>query len=245
MNITSLTIRQFLRSRSLIVVAIICLLPALVALVPLFVTDQFNIRDLRRLLANNLFLSLYVPTLLPLATLVLTTSALGDEIEDKTLHLLALKPISRFRIVLEKWLAAVITLVPVVWASLMVVWTLIAWGNFSAMTDLIGPMLLSSLVAILGFGSVFLLISLLMRRSLLLGVFYVTIWETTLAGFLTGIRDFSISHYTKSLFVNMVEDRRIVLDNPASNEKIVIVIACVVLISLAGAAWRLRSMAID
>jgi ABC-type transport system involved in multi-copper enzyme maturation permease subunit len=243
-TITALTIRQFSRSRSLLVVAVICLIPVLFAVIPHILGD-FSIRDLRETVSEIIYLNLFSATLLPLATLVLATAALGDEVEDKTLHYLAMNPMSRFRIVFEKWLAVILVTTVVVWASLLVIWTVASWGNFPELRDILAPMLVSSLVGILGFGSLFLALSLVINRALLFGVFYVFIWETTLARFLPGIRSISISHYTQSTFVRMLDDRRVTIDGPSSAQTIVIALVLVVGLSLALATWRMRTMAID
>lgn len=243
-TITALTIRQFSRSRSLIVVAVICLIPLLFAILPWILPD-YDLRDLRWLLAQNIYLELFASTLLPLATLVLATAALGDEVEDKTLHYLAMKPLSRARIVLEKWLAVIAITTLVVWSALLIIWVVVSWGHYGDMQDIIAPMLVSSLVGILGFGSLFMALSLVMNRALLFGVFYVFIWETTLSRFLPGIRSISISHYTRSSFVRMIDDRRIGIDAPSASQTIFIAIAVVVVVSLAAATWRLRTMSID
>lgn len=244
MTITALTIRQFSRSRSLLVVAVICLIPLLFAILPRVISD-YSLRDLRWLLAQDIYLNLFSATLLPLATLVFATAALGDEIEDKTLHYLAMKPLSRVRIVIEKWLAVIAVTTLIVWASLIVIWATVSWGAHGDMQDILAPMLVSSLVGILGFGSLFMALSLVMNRALLFGVFYVFIWETTLSRFLPGIRSISISHYTRSTFVRMLDDRRIGIDGPSASLTIFLAIAVVVVASLALATWRLRTMSID
>lgn len=244
MTIASLTIRQFTRSRSLLVVAVICLIPLVFAILPQLLSG-YSLRDLRWMMSENIYLDLFSATLLPLATLVLATAALGDEVEDKTLHYLAMKPLSRFRIVLEKWLAVITVTTSVVWGALLVIWAVVSWGYFDEMSDMILPLLVSSLVGILGFGSLFMFLSLVINRALLFGVFYVFIWETTLSRFLPGIRSISISHYTQSAFVRMLDDRRVAIDGPSAEQTIFIAIGLVVVASLALATWRLRKMSID
>ncbi|HEV2073540.1 MAG TPA: ABC transporter permease subunit [Thermomicrobiales bacterium] len=245
MTITFLTIRQFLRSRSLLVVVAVSLLPILFALIPHVVSEPFAIRELRETMADIIYLPFTATTLLPLATLVLATSALGDEIDDKTLHYLALKPVSRFRIVFEKWLAVMIVTLPIIWIGIMATWLVLSWGHIDDMTDMVWPLLASALVGVLGFGSIFMLLSLYIQRALLFGVFYVFIWESTLSRFLPGIRSISISHYTRSLFVRLLDDRRIVIDGPSGTTTIVITIACIVIASLLLSTWRLRTMAME
>ena len=58
-------------------------------------------KELRREIHQRpLFVNLIAPTILPLAVLTLGTNALGNELEDRTMVYLVLKPISRWRIVL-------------------------------------------------------------------------------------------------------------------------------------------------
>src|SRR5690349_18862800 len=64
--------------------------------------------DSPQLFLSRLYLNLIAPTIVPLGTLILATTALGNEIEDRTLVYLALKPLARARIVLSKYLAALL-----------------------------------------------------------------------------------------------------------------------------------------
>lgn len=245
MTITRLTIRQFFRSKSLLVVAAISVFPVLFAILPHLLNDTFSVRDMREIMSQIIYLGLVASTLLPLATLVLSTSALGDEVEDKTLQYLALKPVSRFRIAFEKWLAVMAITLPVVWIGIMVTWVVLAWGRFGALQDMVWPLLASSAIGVLGFGSVFMALSLFIPRALLFGVFYVFIWESTLSRFLPGIRNISISHYTRSLFVRLLDDRRVTIDGASASTTIVVTIAVVIVISLMLSTWRLRTMAME
>lgn len=245
MTITALTIRQFLKSRSLAVVAVICLIPLAVAIIPHLISNDPSLRSLRQMMSTNIFLGLYTTLLLPISVMVLSSAAFGDEIDDKTLYLITLKPISRFRIVAEKFIAVVAVALPILWASVILVWTVLAWGRFEHLNDLIWPMIASIFVGVIGFGSIFLTVSLFIRRTLLFGMFYVTIWEGALSGFLPGIRNFSISHYSRSMFADLVESDRDLVDNAASSTRVMITVVIIMLISLAIGTWRLRRMAID
>lgn len=244
-TITSLTIQQFLRSRAIFVVAGIALLASAFALVSRIAPLDFDLRDYRQIFANVLYLSLFVGTLLPLAVLVLATAAIGDEIEDKTFQYIALKPVSRLRIVLEKLLAVFLVLIPIVWGGIAITWGILAFGYYSDMTDMLWPALLSSLVAIIGFGSIFMLISTVISRALLVGVFYVFVWETALSRVLPGLRSISISHYTQSLFVRLVDDRRVNITDPSATSTVIITIIGILVVSVALATWRVRTMSLD
>ncbi len=245
LTITSLTIRQFARSKSIFVLIGICLLSAVFALIPRLVPDEPSLRDLRMVFGQSIYLDFFAATLLPLATLVLATAALGDEIEDRTLQYLALKPIGRFRIVLQKFLAILIVAVPIVWAGIALTWAIASFGYYDGMRDLLLPALLSSLVAILGFGALFLFLSLVIQRALIVGVFYVFIWESALTRYLPGIRAISIRHYTQSLFVRLVDDRRFTIAQVSAQSTVIITIFAIVAIGLALATWRLRRMSLE
>ena len=244
MTITVLTVRQFLRSRSIFVVLGISLLAAILAGIVQAVPDENSIRDLRSIF-SGLYLNLFSGTLLPLATLVLATAALGDEIEDRTLQYLALKPVSRLQIVFEKLLAVVAVLIPLTWFGIVVTWAITAFGNVDELRDLLWPALASSLVAIIGFGSLFMLLSLFVQRALLIGVFYVFVWESTLSQFLPGIRAISIRHYTQSLFTRLLDDPRISVDGPSGESTVVITIVALLVICTALATWRLQRMSLE
>lgn len=243
--ITRLTLRQFLRSRSLLVVVAIGFFPVIFAILPHFAGEELSLREVRRVLGNVIYLGLFAGTLLPLATLVLSTSALGDEIEDKTLPYLTLKPIARFQIVLAKFIAILIVTIPIILAGLAATWVVAAWGRFDAMRDMLAPMLAGAVVGVLGFGAIFMLVSLYIQRALLVGIFYVFIWETALSRYLPGIRTFSIRHYTQSTFVRLLDDRGIRIDSVAALSTIWITIAAIVVVCLVLATWRLRTMNLE
>lgn len=245
LTITRLTIRQFLRSRAIYVVLGICLLASVLAIIVQATPGDMSLRDLRDVFANVLYQDLIAATLLPLATLVLATAAFGDEIEDRTLQYLTLKPIGRFRIVFEKLLAVIVVMIPIVWLGITMTWAIAAIGNVDGLRDLLWPALASSLVAIVGFGSLFMLLSMVMQRALLVGVFYVFVWETALSRFLPGIRSISIRHFTQSLFVRMVDDRRVEVPQLSAQSTVIIttVVICVVCVALS--TWRLRTMSLE
>lgn len=243
--ITGLTIRQFLRSKSLYVVIGIAFLSCLFALIPRLVPAEQSIRQLRLIFAEGIYLNFFAATLLPLATLVLATAAIGDEIEDRTLQYLALKPVSRFTIAFQKFLAVLVVAVPIIWAGIAATWLIVSFGHLDAMRDLLVPALLSSLVAMLGFGSLFMLLSLVIQRALLVGVFYVFIWESALSQFLPGIRAISIRHYTQSYFVRLLDDRRVTIAQLSAESTVVITIATICVLALLLSTWRLRQMSLE
>lgn len=245
LTVLQLTIRQFLRAKSVLVVAGICTIPILFAIILRLANPELRDWQMRDFLAQGIFIGLFSSTLLPLAALVLSTATLGDELEDKTLPYLTLKPVSRFRIVLEKYLGTLLVTVPIAWTALLTVWLVISWGSLDVTRDMVRPMLVASLAGVAGFGGLFMLISLYVQRALLVGVFYVFVWEASLSQFLPGIRTISIRHYMQSIFVRMLDDDVVVLDGVSRLSTASITIVVIVLLSLILSAWRLRTMNLE
>jgi ABC-2 type transport system permease protein len=249
LTVTQLTIRQFLRAKSVLVVAGICMIPVLFAIILRLADPELSIADMREILGEALFLGLFSSTLLPLASLVLSTAAIGDEVDDKTLQYLMLKPMSRLRIVIEKLLGTLLVIVPIAWAALLAVWLVVSWGELDATRDMVWPMLAASLAGIAGFGALFMLISLYAQRALLVGVFYVFIWEATLSQFLPGIRTISVRQYMQSIFIRLLDDPVIVgvneQDSAARLSTATITIVAIVAVSVLWSAWRLRRMNLE
>jgi len=101
----SLTVRQFLAGRMARVTLALALLPVLFAAV--YLVRPADVTP-RQFLTETVFRGLFLPTLLPIGVLLLATSAFGNELEDRTLPYLTMKPWGRWRIVLEKWLATIV-----------------------------------------------------------------------------------------------------------------------------------------
>ena len=243
--ITSLTIRQFRRGKSLLVVAGIYAFSLVFALFRFFPGSDDRLSAIRGVMGDDIYLGVVTATLLPLATLIMATSALGDEVEDKTLQYLTLKPISRTRIVIEKFIAVLLVSIPIAWAMMLLTYVVQCWGHFGETDDFIVPILASSAVGILGFGALFMLISMLIQRALLVGIFYVFVWESALSRFLPGIRSISVRHYSQSLFVRMLDDRRIEIDGPSATATVVVTIVILVAFGIAMSTVRMRSMNLE
>jgi len=84
-----------------------------------------------------------------------------------------------------------------------------------------------------------------MQRALLVGVFYVFVWETALSRFLPGIRSISIRHYTQSLFVRLVDDRRVDVPQLSAQSTVIVTTVAICVVCVILATWRLRSMSLE
>src|SRR5690606_11750704 len=99
-----------------------------------------------------------------------------------------------------------------------------------------------TLAGILGYGALFLLVSLVIPRALIVGVIYVLLWESTLARFIPGIRYLAVRHYEQSIFVRILDVGTVTLPDAMRLGSAIIVILALVVVTLALATLRLRTM---
>ncbi len=138
-----------------------------------------------------------VATLLPLLALVFGTAALGAELEDgSAIHLLT-KPVARWRIVAAKILAAAPVVAVIVGAATVLTGLLIGGeGDGVGVTlSFAAGVLVGSLLYV----TLFVALSILTGRALVIGLLYVLIWEGMLAGLFEGTRVLSIRQYVLSM----------------------------------------------
>lgn len=132
----------------------------------------------------DVFLGLSVGTFLniiiPVVTLILATSVLGDERRDTTMSFLVLRPISRVTIAAAKVTAAILE------SFLLTGLGALALGIVSAprleTTAYIVPLLVGTLVATAAYCAVFVPIGYLLKRATLIGLTYVFVWENGIGG---------------------------------------------------------------
>lgn len=239
--ITYLTLRQFLGSKAVVVAAVLALLPVAFALI--YVLDD-SVSLAERYLGNTVFLQLVVPTLLPLTTLILATAALGNELDDRTIHYLLLKPVGRLRIVIEKLLACLVVSTPLVLIGNALAYVVVMRGAGGEHLRLLAAMLAAAAASTLAYSAIFLLISLLVARPLLVALVYSFLWESLLGRFVPGLRYFSIRHFVSSVFVKLVDDPLLTISNPTGLTAALAVLLAASALAIILATWRLKTMSI-
>jgi ABC-2 type transport system permease protein len=234
--VTMLAVRQFTGGRTARLVLLLASLPVIFAAI--FAARPWGVAPEEFL--GELFRELMLPTLLPIIVLLPATAAFGDELEDGTLPYLLMKPVTRLRLVLGKYVAVLLVTIPALVVGLAIT-TLLATrapGPVDAGRLLLAMSGSSAASAVL-LGAVFLLVSLLMPRALLIGMVYIFAWESLLGRFLPGVRAISSREQAVRVFDGLLnEDMAVVLDALKP-------MAAVAVIALLLAVWRLRQMQID
>lgn len=138
-------------------------------------------------------IGLGLAVVLPIMTLIIGTGVLGSEIDDGTIvHILA-KPLPRREIILAKlvvsWLVSwLVSGVPLAIAGFIAGSGRVALGLF-----------VGAGLGALAYSAIFLVLSLLTRRPVLIGLIYVVLWEGVLGNVLTGTRALSVQQYVETV----------------------------------------------
>jgi ABC-2 type transport system permease protein len=145
----------------------------------------------------DLFRQFVLPVLLPVVSLVFSTSAFGTELRDGTITNILLKPLPRPTILGAKYLAAVLATLLVLLPATVAAHLIVAGGLGS--TDLLVGMVLASLVGTLAYCALGVLLSLLVARAVLAGLVYALLWEGAVVSVAPSASSLSIRGYTEGV----------------------------------------------
>ncbi|MGH3135954.1 MAG: ABC transporter permease subunit [Gaiellaceae bacterium] len=189
--ILTLTVRQLAGSRRSWLVLALVALPVLAGVL-FHVADSTTPRDE---FADEIIATLVASGILPLVMLLFATSALGDELGDRTLGYLVLKPLPRWRIAAPKLVAPVLVGgVPVAVSGLLAVMIIEDGDVRGAAATAVGL-----LIGAFAYAAIFTWAGLALRHALIFGLIYVFVWEAVLAAYLDGIRYLSIRQFTLAI----------------------------------------------
>jgi ABC-2 type transport system permease protein len=218
--------------------AIIVLLAAVPILIAVIIRLTGSTSDAANLTARLLD-TIVVRTVLPVVAVVLGTSVLGSELEDGTAVYLLVKPIARWRIVVAKYLVAGGATAVLVALSALGTGLVVGGGRGAESVAVAGAVA----VAIGGFVyvSLFLALSVVTSRALVLGLAYTLIWEGTLAGLLEGTQVLSIREYTLAIARGLIGGDGAGINVSLAASTAVVLSAVVLLAGLVVASRRLAA----
>lgn len=192
----ALTLRQHLHGKRWIAVALVFLLPAGLAILIRATGGTVPSRFLEFLLAWML-----VPqALLPLAALLYASGIILDEQEDQTITYLLVRPLPKSLIYIVKMAAT--------WTTIVVLTVLLAVLTFAAVYTSSNVPLAEALqrgvraaeihsLAVVAYASIFGLLGLITRRSLVVGMIYTVVVEGLLANLPLSLRMGTVIYYSR------------------------------------------------
>ena len=202
-QIFRLSLRQLVsRTRLLLIVLLAALPVGMAALIAALVgEDEASNTEF----TNTLLDGLLIAGALPIVTMVLATATLGNEIEDRTLSYLTLKPLHRTLIVLPKLLAAVVVGGPLLIVS-GVVTTYIGISDLGAVLivaesdiQVVLAVGVTMLAGVVTYAAIFTWAGLMSTRALAFALVYVFLWEGLISSLLPGVQYLSVRGYTLSI----------------------------------------------
>ena len=189
--ILELTIRQLAGSRRLWLVLALVSLPVVGAVL-------FHVGDTTTTassFADDITSTLIASAILPLVMLLLATASFGNEVSDRTLVYIVLRPVARWRIAAGKLLAAVLVGgIPVAVSGIVAVAVIESGDAQRASATGVGL-----LVGAAAYAAIFTWAGLATRHALVIGLVYVFVWEAWLAAYLDGIRFLSVRRFALAL----------------------------------------------
>jgi ABC-2 type transport system permease protein len=142
---------------------------------------------------SEVLVGLGLAVMVPIVALVIGAGVLGSEIEDGTAVHILTKPLPRREIILAKLVVA---------AGITAVSTAIPMFVAGALTDSVrlgAGLAVGTALGAVTYSAIFLALSLLSRRPVLIGLAYIMIWEGLLTNLLSGTRVLSVQQYTISV----------------------------------------------
>ena len=210
LRVFDLSLSQMLWSRRTIFLALVVGSP--VALGVMFrILDAFGFAGTIRMggapvpgpaVFGSMIWLLYLRFLVPVLGVFYGTSLIADEVDDKTITYLFVRPISRRAVLVGKYLAYVVTTVFVVLPSVVVLYLCVqplghgslAEGFISLLTDLglLG-------IGLAAYGALFALIGAGLKHPLVTGLVFAFGWEQLALALPGYLRKFTIAYYLQAL----------------------------------------------
>jgi ABC-2 type transport system permease protein len=241
-----LTLRQHARARKLLFLGCLFLLPSVIAVLARVTEPTLRLTQTEYAMVFTIMPS----ALVPLLALLYGCGMIQDEIEDQTLTYLLVRPLPKAAVYLTKLLATL--LFTILFAAVFVVVTFVAvWVGSPEFTKAVTPEVVGKTVclmglALTGYVSLFGLLSLLVNRSLMVGVAYIAVFEILLANVDFAVRKLTVVYYFRVLELRWLHptlpQRTLDLTKSPSAAAAVltVLIASLVLTAIATAIFRTR-----
>ena len=236
-------LRQLLRARKTIALCLVQVVPALAALIYVVFQDTDGLTLFRNVVEQVTF-----PFLVPLAALFYGGPAIVDEMEDRTLTYLTLRPIAKPLIYLGKLAAGLTVGALVVVIPMLVLFfvCLVTSDDLGATVSSLFQLGGAATLGVAAYGSVFGMLGAIFASSLISGIVYFVLAEIVLAA-LPVLELLSLRYYLRVVAEFNASDRlgwldRFVLDEPISLPVWagVMVLMMVIVASNAVASWTFK-----
>jgi ABC-2 type transport system permease protein len=194
-TIVWLTWRQLFARRRIYLAAAFSLTPLVVALLFRVLVPDSDASSVEFL--TGLIREFVIGTLLPLAAVVFGTSAFGGEVDDGTLVYLLVKPLARWRVVIWKYVVAVLSTAAVMVPAVLLPWLVVRNPDLPVRVPM--AYLAGLGVGCLVYCAIFVTLGLTTRRALVFGLLYIVAMEMVLSRSVIGTKSLSVREFAISV----------------------------------------------
>ncbi len=188
------TLRDLVRPKKLVAVAILVALPTLVALLVRFKSHHTSPQEFY----DSITTMLVYNFVLVILSVIFGTGVITQEVEQKTIVYLLTRPVPRWRILLMKYAATVTMTTLTVWLASLCLALATVGGPGLAHCGLprdLGMLL----VGALAYGALFLFLATLLDRPLIFGLLYAFGWESWVPSLPGNFKYLSLMAYLRVL----------------------------------------------
>lgn len=194
-----LSLRQLTGRWRVIFITLLAALPVgLAVIVRLTASDA---EDFDESFINILIDGMLVAGIVPIVTMALSTATFGNELEDRTLSFLTLRPIARWKIAIPKLLASIVVSGPLLIVS-GVAAAVLGFDESIRAAVAVGVAVFAGVAA---YAAIFTWAGLMTSRALAIGLLYVLLWEGVIGSFIDGISYLSVRGYTLGIMYGINE----------------------------------------
>ena len=191
-TLVSISLRGLLNRRRTLLLS---LFGALVVLVAVLFRLADQPADEALAFTAQLLGNLGLAVLLPVVAVIVATAAIGSELDDGTIIYLLAKPIPRATVAVVKAIVAWVVVVVLVCPAILLAGVVAMGGD----ANLGIAYAVAAAFGALEYTAVFLVLSLVTSRALVVGLAYVVIWEGAVAGLFEGTRILSVRQHALAI----------------------------------------------
>lgn len=228
--------------------ALLCLALALLPLVVALLVSQTSARVSPGELATTIGAWLQVQVVVPLLCLIAGSSAIAEEVEDRTITFVFSRPVARQALLFGR-LGAILVFLTVLLAltTLGLLWiSESARGSGPILDDSIRwPLLWAVLAGGVAYTTLFAVLGVFTRFPVILGVLYVLVIEALFANLPSGLQSWTVQFYLRSLILDggsgawQLIEGFAGLENKSRGEAL-LTLGCILAVALTLGTWRIR-----
>jgi ABC-type transport system involved in multi-copper enzyme maturation permease subunit len=208
-RVMDISIGEMLWSRRTIFMALVVAAPVviagvtrLLASVGLGMVEAHNVRLAGPTIFGMMIWIFYLRFIVPVLAVFYGTSLIADEVEDKTITYLFVRPVPRAAVLIGKYFSYLLCTTFVVLPSVVLVYLLVVPVGGGSLGAVFLPLLSDLLLLFLGlavYGAVFAFVGARIKRPLLIGLAFVIAWEP-MAMLIPGyVRRLTVAYYLQAL----------------------------------------------